>query len=80
MDAIVPGQVYVSWDGGRRIRIIGKPRSIPGTWGFGKVRVETVTDDGRGLRYRDIEMTSLHFSRFTKDGRLRQTGYILEEE
>ncbi|MFI6883397.1 hypothetical protein [Streptosporangium canum] len=78
--SIRPGQVYESChplDEGRRIRIAGKPVTTPGVGGFGKVQVETVTDDGRGIRRRSIEITQLHASATTGKGEPRRTGYRL---
>lgn len=82
MTAITPGQVYESCqprDGRHRtrIRVVGQPQTIPGVWGFGKVTVETVTANGRGIRYRAIDITQLHASGTTRNGTPRRTGYRL---
>lgn len=44
----------------------------------GKVRIVTVTANGREVRPRLIEASQLHESRFTKDGAVRLNGYVLE--
>ncbi|WP_282792933.1 hypothetical protein [Streptomyces sp. CC224B] len=62
----------------RRIKVVGEVQSVPGVWGYGKVDVVTLTDDGREIRRRAIEASQLHESATTKDGKPRHTGYVLE--
>jgi hypothetical protein len=52
----------------------------PGLYGFGKVQVATLTDDGREVRPRALEVNQLHDSGTTKTGQPRRTGYRLVEE
>ena len=68
---IEPGQEYTACDPRDhiRIRILAKP--VPGAFGEGKVRVGTVTEDGRVLRPRYIAVRQLH------DNPQRRTGYLL---
>ena len=76
---IEPGQTYFACDGsGRRIRIAGLPMRIPGVWGYGTVRVETLTQDGAAVRQRSIKVAQLHTSAIARDGSPRRTGYVLE--
>jgi hypothetical protein len=83
---IEPGQIYRSLsnrhhpcDGPTRIKVVGKPGTIPGGHHFGKVDVVTVTATGRELRRRAIEASQLHDSPTTQDGAPRRTGYALEQ-
>ncbi len=86
--AIRPGQIYESCQpvrsepGERRIRIkvVGEPVSTHGLYGYGKVMVATLTEDGREVRPRAIEWTQLHESGTTNAGQPRRTGYRLVEE
>ena len=72
---IEPGQEYISClcdpsdDHAYRIRVLAKP--VSGVFGEGKVRVGTVTEDGRVLRLRYIAVRQLH------DNPARRTGYRL---
>jgi hypothetical protein len=81
---IQPGQIYYSlgdpypYTTPRRIKVVGNPGTIPGGHQFGKVDVVTLTDTGRELRRRAIEVTQLHESETTQDGIRRRTGYALE--
>lgn len=83
---IQPGQTYRAVQsspadprgGHRRIKVVGKPCTIPGVWGFGKVDVVTVTDDGREIRRRSIEASQLHATATTHNGQPRRAGYVLE--
>lgn len=84
---IQPGQTYRSLsnrhhpcDGPRRIKVVGKPGTVPGIWGFGKVDVVTLTEDGREIRRRAIEISQLHDSPTTASGQPRRTGYTLEQQ
>lgn len=82
---IQPGQTYYSlgdpypYDQPRRIKVVGKPGTVPGGHAFGKVDVVTLTETGREIRRRAIEVTQLHESATTTDGQPRRTGYALEE-
>ncbi|MGW1409419.1 hypothetical protein [Streptomyces sp. NPDC002403] len=83
---IQPGQIYRSLTnrhahggGPVRIKVVGEPHTIPGGWNFGKVDVVTLTETGREIRRRNIEVTQLHDSATTKDGKPRRTGYVLEQ-
>jgi hypothetical protein len=79
-------QVYYSLDpreemygnGVRRIKIVGRPGTLPGGQHFGKVEVATLTDDGREIRRRLININQLHASPTKDDGTPRVTGYALE--
>ncbi|MFB7917064.1 hypothetical protein [Streptomyces sp. NPDC056061] len=82
---VAPGQVYRSLskrhhpvDGAIRIKVVGRPNTDPGGWRFGKVDIVTITRDGREIRRRAIEMSQLHDSGTTRDGRPRRTGYVRE--
>lgn len=82
---VTPGQIYRSLDDPypypepRRIKIVGEPNTIPGGWSFGKVDVVTLTENGRELRRRTLEVTQLHDSDTTDSGKPRHTGYVLEQ-
>ncbi|WP_225811297.1 hypothetical protein [Streptomyces spinosus] len=84
---IQPGQIYRSLDprdelygeGPRRIKVVGKPMTIPGVWGFGKVQIATLREDGTETRRRRISIDQLHDSPTTRDGQPRRTGYALEQ-
>jgi hypothetical protein len=82
---IQPGQTYRSlgdphpYDEPRRIKVVGKPITMPGQYGFGKVDVVTLTSTGREIRRRAIECTQLHESATTQSGQPRRTGYVLEQ-
>jgi hypothetical protein len=79
-----PGQIYRSlgdpypYTEPRRIKVVGEVGRIPGVWGFGKVDVVTLTEVGREVRRRAIEVGQLHDSDTTNDGQPRRTGYVLE--
>lgn len=81
---IEPGQVYRSvgdpypYSEPRRIKVVGNVQCIPGVWGFGKVDVVTLTENGREIRRRAIEATQLHDSATTRGGKPRRTGYVLD--
>lgn len=81
---IQPGQTYRSVGDPypntepRRIKVVGTLGTIPGVWGFGKVDVVTLTENGREIRRRAIEATQLHASDTTETGAKRRTGYVLE--
>lgn len=83
---ISPDQVYRSCqpafvvDGKnvhRRIKITHYPILTHGLYGYGKVRIVTLTDDDREIRPRAIEVSELHQTRFHEDGEERRTGYYL---
>jgi hypothetical protein len=82
---IQPGQTYRSlgdpypYDEPRRIKVVGNPVTWPGLYDFGKVDVVTLTETGREIRRRAIEVTQLHESATTKTGKPRRTGYVLEQ-
>ncbi|MFF9240070.1 hypothetical protein ACF1AL_14720 [Streptomyces sp. NPDC014801] len=79
-----PGQIYRSlgdpypYTEPRRIKVVGEPITTLGRYGFGKVDVVTLTDTGREIRRRAIELTQLHPTATTSDGKPRRTGYALE--
>lgn len=81
---IQQGQIYVSlgdpypYTEPRRIKVVGRPGTIPGGYHFGKVDVVTLTETGREIRRRAIEVTQLHETATTRDGQPRRTGYALE--
>ena len=82
---IKSGQVYRSlgdpypYDEPRRIKVIGEPGTVPGGGHiFGKVDVVTLTETGREIRRRAIDVSQLHDSDTTSDGKTRRTGYVLE--
>jgi hypothetical protein len=85
---IEPGQIYQAVkpnstdpnDPQRRIRIVSRPVSFHGLWGYGKVTVETLRPDGTGIRQRALETRQLHDSATTQDGQPRRTGYVLEQQ
>lgn len=81
MTRIQPGQEYAACasrpDDQPRIRVVGQPVTTPGVYGFGKVRVATITADGREIRPRAIETAQLHPTGLTRDGQPRKTGYRL---
>ncbi|MEV7013339.1 hypothetical protein [Streptosporangium sp. NPDC051022] len=80
---VSPGQIYESChplDEGRRIRVLGEPGRFHGVYGYGKVTVETIDDNGRGVRRRAIEVSQLHDSGTTRTGQARRTGYRLVED
>jgi hypothetical protein len=82
--SIQPGQIYVSlgdpypYTEPRRIRIVSEPVTTPGLYGFGKVQVFTVTESGREIRQRRIELSQLHATDTTETGAKRRAGYALE--
>lgn len=88
MPAVAKGQEYEAVQPVRsepkprhaRIRVVGRPRTIPGIYGFGKVDVVTLTADGRELRRRAIEMCQLHAAGLTAAGQPRKTGYRLVKD
>lgn len=81
---VEPGQEYVSClaspgdEDPYRIRVVGKPVTISGIWGFGKVRVVTVLPGCRETRERALSVDQLHDTATTRDGQPRRTGYILD--
>lgn len=81
---VQPGQIYRSlgdpypYDEPRRIKVVGRPGNVTGIWGFGLVDVVTLTETGRELRQRAIEVSQLHDSDTTEAGTKRRTGYALE--
>lgn len=85
---IEPGQEYVACSPTRsmpgdhliRIRVVDSPITTAGRYGYGKVDVETVLPDGRGVRRRAIEASQLHDTPTTRDGKPRRTGYALTKE
>ena len=82
---IRPGQVYRACApvGSRRyiqIKVTHHPILTVGLFGYGKVRIVTLTDAGREIRPRAIECRDLHVSRLTEAGEERKTGYFLEED
>lgn len=82
---IRPGQIYRSlgdpypYSEPRRIKVVSEPETLLGICLVGKVDVVTLTQDGRELRYRAIEVTQLHDSDATIDGQPRRTGYVLDQ-
>lgn len=62
----------------RRIKLVGKPMTTPGVYGFGSVMVVTLEEGGRGVRMRPIKMSELHSSSTTSTGEPRRNGYVLE--
>lgn len=78
------GQVYRSlgdpypYDEPRRIKVVGEPITTWGRYGYGKVDVVTITANGREIRRRAIEVSQLHDSAVTREGKPRRTGYVLE--
>lgn len=85
---ISPGQVYRACAPVRseprdryiRIMITHYPILTVGLYGHGKVQIGTLTDDGRVIRTRAINMSELHDTRFTLAGDERRTGYYLETD
>ena len=85
---IQPGQTYRSLErddltsngSPRRIRVVGNPGATLGRYGFGKVDIVTLTEDGREIRRRAIETSQLHDSSTTASGQPRRTGYALEQQ
>lgn len=63
-----------------RIKVLGEPIGTPGLFHFGKVQVATLTEDGREIRPRAIEVSQLHATGTTGAGQPRRTGYRLVEE
>ena len=63
-----------------RIRVMEEPNTYVGSWGFGKVDIVTVLEDGREVRRRAIEMSQLHATGTTKDGQPRRDGYRLVKD
>lgn len=61
-----------------RIKVVGYPILTVGLFGYGKVAITTLTDDGREVRPRAIECSELHPTAFTDAGAERRTGYYLE--
>lgn len=82
--AIEPGDEYLSckptesMPNGHptRIRVVGKPASTWGMYGYGKVDFVTVTETGREVRRRAIEVNQLHETATTKSGTARKSGYV----
>ncbi|MFK0154221.1 hypothetical protein ACIQVK_19375 [Streptomyces sp. NPDC090493] len=82
--AIEPGDEYLACkpsasmpNGHRtRIRVVGKPITAWGRYGYGKVDVVTITDAGREVRRRVIGIAQLHDSATTQYGMPRLTGYV----
>lgn len=80
------GQVYRNLDprvekygdGPARIKIVSAPGTVPGAPGFGKAVVVTLTDGGRELRRRPMDVRQLHESATTGSGQPRRSGYALE--
>lgn len=86
---ISPGQVYRSCkptfvvDGEEthtRIKVTGYPIRTVGLFGYDKVPIVTLLDDGKEVRPRAIECSELHDTRFTLAGAERRTGYYLETD
>lgn len=89
---IRPGQIYESCQPVRsesvdrpgvrhvRLKVLGEPGRMHGLWGYGKVTVVTLTEDGREVRRRSLEASQLHASGTTKDGAPRRTGYRLVQD
>lgn len=81
---IKPGQTYRAVrpspadPNGRHIRIKVVGKTYPGALGYGKVAIVTVTADGREVRRRTIELSQLHATATTRDGKPRRNGYVLE--
>ncbi|MFE6000297.1 hypothetical protein ACFQ6C_26110 [Streptomyces sp. NPDC056454] len=84
---IEPGQIYRSLDprdelygdGPRRIKVVGQPVVDPGQHNFGKVQIATLTQDGREIRRRQVNITQLHAKPVGKNGSARRSGYLLEK-
>jgi hypothetical protein len=88
-DGIIrPGQVYRSCAPVRgepkeryiRIKVIGYPIHTVGLYGYGKVEIVTLLDNGKEVRHRAIECSELHDSPYTLTGAERRTGYVLETD
>lgn len=81
MTAIQPGQIYRSCDprDNRRIKVVGRAVTMHGLYGYGQVRIVTLTDGDREVRPRAINVNQLHDSDTTKTGTKRRTGYALEQ-
>lgn len=83
---ITAGQIYEAvrtdraFTSLRRIRVVSEPSRFNGVYGYGKVMVETVLPDGRGVRRRRIELSQLHESATTKTGEPRRNGYVLVQD
>lgn len=83
---IQPGQIYRAlgdpypYTEPRRIKVVGKPITISGLYNSGKVDIVTLTETGREIRRRAIEVAQLHDSPTTRNGQPRRTGYALEQQ
>ncbi|MFE2973358.1 hypothetical protein [Streptomyces sp. NPDC059258] len=83
---IQPGQTYQSASPSKsdpqqrhtRIKVVDELIGKPGVYGLNKVDIVTLTDSGREIRRRAIEVTQLHATATTRDGARRRTGYVLE--
>lgn len=64
----------------RRIRITGEPMTTSGVYGYGTVRIATLTESGREVNFRSIKMDQLHTSSTTATGKERRNGYLLVQE
>lgn len=64
----------------RRIKVVGKPMTIPGVYGFGTVTIVTLMESGREINPRPIKMDQLHESSTTSTGKQRKNGYLLVKE
>lgn len=68
----MPGEHYI------RVKVVSKPITMHGMYGYGSVTIVTLTNDGGKVRERAIKFNQLHASPVTKDGQPRRTGYVLE--
>jgi hypothetical protein len=85
---IKPGQTYRAirptasdpHKGHARIKVTAEPNRFNlSRWTAGKVQIVTITDDGREVRPRALNVRQLHETAITRDGKPRRTGYVLEE-
>lgn len=61
----------------RIVQIMEDVQPIPGADRFGKIGVCTVTNDGRLIRWRRVEVSNFHDTDLTQSGRKRKVGYVL---
>ncbi|MFI5739176.1 hypothetical protein ACIA9I_12475 [Streptomyces anulatus] len=84
---IQPGQTYRSASPIKsdpqqrhtRIKVVDELIGKPGVYGLNKVDIVTITDNGREIRRRAVEVTQLHTTATTRDGTPRRTGYVQED-
>lgn len=78
---IEPGQIYrgIGKLSHVRVKVFATyGDGIPGLTGSDWVCIATLTKEGRAVRKRDIKFSQLHYSKFTWNGRIRRSGYVLE--